>query len=187
MGGVDSDSENNTYISKNPYLAFTENVNSELYFVGTRYYGTGGALQSSQTQRLTLTKVQTQTSTWNMNAEPHVFSMFFVTLGDSDDLFVKGKMPEDLVTISQIQLPDIDGARYIIRRTIDGYFPGGSGFLMTGWQGCFITFFSYPSGTENYDQAPRFTEGQQITFNLTMKKPNGEVILDNKAITLNFT
>lgn len=167
-----------------------EGSNNRIHFSSTRYFGEGNSYNSSQSNYHTLEEVKSGQSTFSLTNEPHVLSIYLITFRNDNDLVVEGQMPSDLVTVSDVVLPSIEGARYKIQNTIYCYFPGGEtqDFNIRGWQGCFATFYSYPEDRSgSWDETPRFTEGQQITFNLTMKNLKGEVILDNKQITLNFT
>lgn len=167
-----------------------EGNNNCIDFNGTRYFGTGSSYTSSRSNYYTLNEVESGQSTFNMSVEPHSIGMYLITFSNNKDLVTKGQIPSDLVTISEVILPSIEGARYKIQNTISCYLPSGDSedYSIKGWQGRFISFFSYPEDRSgSWDETPNFTKGQQITFKLTMKKPSGEVILDNKQITLNFT
>ncbi len=162
------------------------------YFPATRNYGTGSSYSNANSNEISLSELQGDAiGTYNLNLEPHILRLVCICKPtDKDYLFVNGSVPDGLITVSDMVLPE--GARYAVEGTIQGnlVFRESTGSSLEGWRLSLVALFSYPeeySDPEDWDQVPRFTRGQQVRFNLTMKKPNGEVILDNKAITLNFT
>lgn len=190
--GMDPDGEDNIYTSEDPFEVILGSLaETTTYFPATRNYGTGSSYANTNSNEISLSKLQGDASgTYNLSLEPHILRLICICKPtDKDYLLVRGSVPDGLITVSDMVLPE--GARYAVEGTIQGnlIFREDIGSLLEGWRLSLVALFSYPEGssTENWDQVPRFTKGQQVRFNLTMKKPNGEVILDNKAITLNFT
>lgn len=160
------------------------------YFPAIRNYGTGSSYSNANSNDISLSELQGDaTGIYNLDLEPHILRLVCICKPtDKDYLFVRGQVPDGLITVSDMVLPE--GARYAVEGTIQGnlVFSEETGSSLEGWRLNLVALFSYPEEhSENWDQVPRFTQGQQVRFNLTMKKPNGEMILDNKAITLNFT
>lgn len=159
------------------------------YFSATRYYGTG-SYSNTNSNDISFSELKGDAiATYGLNLEPHVLSFAFIcSPTDKDYLFVNSKVPEGMITVSNMVLPE--GARYKISNSIQGelVFRESTGSSLIGWRLFVVTLYSYPEEhSEDWTQVQRFTEGQQVRFNLTMKNLNGEVILDNKQITLNFT
>lgn len=163
--------------------------NSEFHFTSSKFYGTGSSSTTVSSNQIYLEELIQGQTTFNLTLNPHVLSLYSTISGESNDLYTYGNISQNLITYSDIVLPDIEGAWYKVWNYVEPLIESKENldFMYTGYRGVFITFYSYPEGDiEDFGEVPTFTEGQQITFKLTMKKPSGEVILDNKQITLNF-
>lgn len=190
--GIDPDSEDNIYIyiSEDPLKVILGSSEVNTWFSATRYYGTGSSYSSANSDDISFSELKGDViATYRLNLEPHVLSFAFIcSPTDKDYLFVNSKVPEGMITVSNMILPE--GARYVVRDSIQGelVFRESTGSTLIGWRLFVVTLYSYPEEhSEDWDQVQRFTEGQRVRFNLTMKNLNGEVILDNKQITLIFT
>lgn len=159
------------------------------YFSATRYYGTGSSSSNASSDDISFSELKGDViATYRLNLEPHVLSFVFIcNPTDKDYLFVNSKVPEGMITVSNMVLPE--GARYVVRDSIQGnlVFSEITGSALVGWRLSVLSLYSYPEEhSEDWTQVQRFTEGQRVRFNLTMKNLNGEVILDNKQIALIF-
>lgn len=187
--GIDPDSEDNIYISEDPLKVILGSSEVNTYFSATRYFGTGSSYSNASSNDISFSELKGDViATYSLNLEPHVLSFVFIcSPTDKDYLFVNSKVPEGMITVSNMVLPE--GARYVVRDSIQGNLVFEiTGSALVGWRLSVLSLYSYPEEhSEDWDQVQRFTEGQRVRFNLTMKNPNGEVILDNKQITLIFT
>ena len=176
-------------MSIDPYTGMLDANKAHIYFGATRYRGSGLSYTSSTTKNFTIQQILSGDADFNTDIHPHVVSLNFVGISNSHyTLFSKGSVPNGLLFISDVSMPDIEGCRYVQNDLVDPYTPSGeSEMTMIGWRMMIANFYSYPEGDiENYDTVPTFQQGQSISFNLTMKKPNGETVFNNTPITLNF-
>lgn len=187
--GIDTINESNIYISEDP-SQFILMGNPSFHFTGSKFYGDGSSSSTTTSSDITLDQLISGQTTFTLNIIPHVLSLYIQNLGESNYLYAKGSFQEGQINLSNVVLPvEVMEARYTQSGTIFTIAtnPNQPNPKCNGWRGSIITIYSYNGEPESFDDIPTFQEGQQITFNLTMKRPNGEVILDNKAITLNFT
>lgn len=187
--GIDTMNESNIYISEDP-SQFILMGNPSFHFTGSRYYGNGQGSTNVTGSTITLDQLISGQTTFTLNLTPHVLSLYVENLGESNYLYANGTFQDGQINLSDVVLPvEVTEARYTSLGTIWAMATSLNqpNPKCDGWSGSIITIYSYNGEPESFDDIPTFQEGQQITFNLTMKRPNGEVILDNKAITLNFT